>query len=382
MSTRALISTAVAAAFLALPAAAQFPPPGLPDVGEPGGPLGRLTPAEWTTWLAGRATFDRNFTVVDGVGLPEFNANSCRACHQDPIFGGAGALELNVSRFGFDNNGQGPFMDLPGGQLLSKLRPTAMFGRENEDPMADVFEQRQTPSILGLGLLDAVPDSEILSHEDPTDANGDGIFGVARMITVGGNVEVGRFGWKAQLPRLGDFVRDAMKGELGVTTTDDGRGFGALSDADAVPDPELSDSEADDLAFFLRHMGPPERTGSQAPDVLQGEILFGQLRCARCHVPTLQSPLGPVNAYTNLLLHDVMPANFRGMAEPGAPVGFYRTPPLWGIKDTAPYMHDGRAEDLRQAILMHAGEAAPGTTAFILLPQQDQDALIAFLEDL
>ena len=173
-----------------------------------------------------------------------------------------------------------------------------------------------------------------------------------------------------------------MAGELGMTTSDNGRGFGAPTDTDVVLDPELSDNDAADLAFFMRNMGPPQRTGSQAPEVLQGEMLFDQLMCNRCHVPTLQSSLGPVNAYTDLLLHDVWPASFRGMEEPGAPSGFYRTPPLWGIKDTAPYMHDGRAEDLLQAISLHAGEASASATGFLFLTPQQQTALIAFLEDL
>jgi CxxC motif-containing protein (DUF1111 family) len=70
------------------------------------------------------------------------------------------------------------------------------------------------------------------------------------------------------------------------------------------------------------------------------------------------------------------------MAEPGAASGFYRTPPLWGIKDTAPYMHDGRAEDLRGAILAHSGEAEAVRIAYGDLGPTEQNSLILFLEDL
>lgn len=386
MDTRAILRTTAAVALLALSVPAQNPPPGVPDVGEPGGPTDTLTPGQWTIWLAGREVFDRAFTVDDGVGTPEMNADSCRACHQDPALGGAGGLELNVSRYAHDNGGLGPFVDPPGGQGLSKLRPPLVFGRENypttgPEP-ADVFEQRQTPSALGLGLLDAVPEAEILANEDPTDSNGDGIFGVARVLTIGGGSEIGRFGWKSQVPRLADFVRDAMAGETGITTSDNGRGFGISSDADATGDPELSDTDILNMAFFLRNLGPPLRKNPTDSQVLQGEVIFSTLMCDRCHVPTLQSTLGPVNAYTNLLLHDVMPANYRGMEEPGAPAGFFRTPPLWGIGETAPYMHDGRAEDLVQAIEHHDSEAAASAAGFAALSQSDKDALIAFLEDL
>ena len=80
--------------------------------------------------------------------------------------------------------------------------------------------------------------------------------------------------------------------------------------------------------------------------------------------------------------HDVMPDDYRGMAEPGAAVGFFRTPPLWGIADTAPYMHDGRAEDLEGAILSHHGEASGVRMTYEGLSPSQQQALILFLEDL
>ncbi|MHC4846017.1 MAG: di-heme oxidoredictase family protein, partial [Planctomycetota bacterium] len=267
---------------------------------------------------------------------------------------------------------------------LSKLRPPAFDDRENyvEDD-DNVFEQRQTPSVLGLGLLDTVPDAAILARQDLTDRNGDGIFGIARVVMVNGQPEIGKFGWKAQVPQLADFAQDAMAGENGITTPDDGRGFGLNADGDLVSDPELSPEDLSDLEFFLLNLGPPIRGGSTDPDVAEGEILFTTVSCAVCHVPTLPSTTGRrVKAYTNLLLHDVMGPGYLGMEEPGAPNGFFRTPPLWGIKDTAPYMHDGRAETLTDAINAHAGEAAASQLAFSLLPQSEKDKLILFLEDL
>jgi CxxC motif-containing protein (DUF1111 family) len=289
---------------------------------------------------------------------------------------------LNVSRFGNDNGGVGPFVDLPGGQALSKLRPPNVPGRENYPVEADVFEQRQTPSIFGLGLLDSVPDAVILANADPGDGNGDGIFGVAHVKLISGNPEVGRFGWKAQVPKLADFVRDAMGGENGITTPDDGRGFALVTDSDTVSDPEFSELQVGDLAFFLENLAAPVRVGSTTPEVLLGEVVFSDIKCDVCHIPTLAGTGGPVTAYTNLLLHDVMPPNYRGMSEPGAGVGMFRTSPLWGIRHTAPYMHDGRAETLVDAILAHDTEGLLSSTAYGLLPANEQDALIAFLEDL
>ena len=334
----------------------------------------------------GRALFDHAFSVEEGVGAPEMNADSCRACHQDPSLGGAGPLEVNVSRFGRDNGGLGPFEDPIDGQALSKLYPPTIHGREEYAAFGatapDVFEQRQAPALFGNGLVDSIPAAVIVANEDVNDADGDGIYGVARRLTVNGVIEIGRYGWKAQIPSISDFVGDAMFHELGITTPDDGRGFATASDGDAVADPELSQAEVDDLSYFLHELPAPERGGSTDPQVTEGLAVFSQVGCAKCHTPSLPSPMGPVPLYSNLLLHNVMPAGFRGMAEPGAGVGYYRTPPLWGIGDTAPYMHDGRAEDLDAAILAHDGEAAGVRSNYEALTPAAQQALILFLEDL
>lgn len=357
--------------------------PDVPGVGEPGGPTRELDDAGMEQWLRGRERFIRPFHRSRGLGLPNLNGDSCRACHQDPAVGGAGALELNVSRFARDNDGQGPYEDLPGGQAASKLFPPYVEGREEYDPLlADVFEQRQTPTLLGAGEIDGIAEIEILSREDPDDLDGDGVRGVARLVAVGAGTEVGRFGWKAQLPRLEDFIRDAMGAEMGITTSDDGRGFAFTTDGDGVPDPELQQDELDDMLFFLANLGPPPRGGSMDPAVAQGELLFDQIGCAKCHVPSMPGANGPVPLYSDLLLHDVMAPDFRGMSEEGAEVGMYRTPPLWGIRDTEPYMHDGRAETIERAIADHQGEAQAVRDAFDALAPDERDALLAFLHDL
>lgn len=364
--------------------------------------LGLVLPAFDTPLAAdpaiaqGRAIFDKPFRRADGVGSPGMNANSCRACHQDPVMGGAAPLELNVSRFGRDFGGTGPFTDLPGGQAVSKIYPPHIPGREEypvppnlsidypiESPdFADCFEQRQPPSILGDGLIETIPGFVIVANEDPTDADGDGIFGVARRVTVNGFVEIGKFGWKAQIPTLRDFVNDAMINELGITTPDDGRGFSVTTDGDATPDPEISAAQVDKIAIFMSNLPAPVRGGSTDPQVALGEVLFDQIGCAKCHIPELLGSVGRVPLYSDLLLHNVMRPGYRGMAEPGAGVGFFRTPPLWGIGDTPPYMHDGRAEDLPGAILDHDGEAAAVRSSFAALSPNEQQALILFLKDL
>ncbi len=369
---------AVTTAFMA-PPAPQISPASSVSIG---GPIPGLTPSETASFERGKQVFDRAFHRSTGLGAPGMNADSCRGCHQDPVIGGAGGLELNVSRFAFDNGGVGPFMNLPGGQGLSKLYPPFVPEREECDPTADVFEQRQTPSTLGLGLVSQIPDGVILANQDPTDSDGDGVFGVARLVDVNGIIEVGKFGWKAQLPDIADFGRDAMLGECGITTPNDGRGLTPDTDSDTAMDPELSVSDFADLGMFMRMIAAPVRTFSTDLAVINGEALFDQVGCAVCHIPSLPGPDGPVDLYSNLLLHNVMPTGFRGMSESGAGVGMYRTAPLWGISDTAPYMHDGRAEDLEGAIFAHEGEADAARVSYIGLTITQQEDLIAFLEDL
>jgi CxxC motif-containing protein (DUF1111 family) len=379
--TRILVGVgALALSGFTISASALFSQGPAPELGDPGR---TLTVAEMDQFVRGRKVFDRNFHRKDGLGTPDLNADSCRACHQDPIIGGSGGLDVNVFRYARDHFGAGPFQDLPGGQTASKLRSPWLEGREEHDPtISDVYEQRQTPPVFGLGMIDSIPASEILSNEDPTDADGDGIMGVARMLNVQGVLEPGRFGWKAQIPFSFDFIRDAMAGECGITTVPDGRGFGSIVDQDAVLDPELSAQDFDDIAFWLAELAPPQRGGSTDPAVVTGESVFNTIGCAKCHIPSMQGASAQVHLYSDLLLHNVMPPFFRGMAEPGADAGMYRTPPLWGIKHSAPYMHDGRGETLLDAILHHDSEALGVRQEFEALSQPEKDALILFLEDL
>jgi hypothetical protein len=351
----------------------------VPPVGDWGGPDRALTDAELEQWIRGRKVFDKDWRQVEGLGTPDMNADSCRACHQQPVIGGGGALDTNVTQFGNDNGGSGPFTNLPGGLVASKLRRPDTPGREDADPSADLFEQRQTPSLLGAGLIDEIADSVILANEDPFDNDGDGVRGVARFIDIGSALEVGKFGWKAQIPTVSDFVRDAISGELGLTVFDDGRGFGLLTDSDGVADPEMPLQEYNDLIFYNSRLAAPPRAGGS---VAEGEALFTAIGCATCHIPELPGANGPVALYSDLLLHDIHAADFRGTAEPDAGVGLYRTPPLWGLRRSAPYLHDGRATTIEAAIEQHFDEAENSRLNYEALTALEREQLLLFLQDL
>jgi len=351
----------------------------IPAVGEYGGPSRPLTPDEAERFEAGRALFDQDFAFANGVGSPTFNGDSCRACHFDPVPGGSGPAGVNVMRHG-SVDADGTFVTPEIGTILHKQ--TARLDQVVEaDGMISIFEQRQTPTLFGLGLVDAIPDTEIIGNADPDDSDGDGVSGRTAILDDG---RVGRFGWKAQVPSLAEFLRDAAAAELGMTMASDPElTFGATADDDAVADPELDPEQADLIEFFLDLLGPPPPDPNADPSVVAaGEQIFSDIGCASCHIPSLQGADGPVELYSDLLLHEVLPSGSTGILDGPAGMTEFRTPPLWGLRDTAPYLHDGRAATIDQAVRAHAGEAAASVAAYAALDGDDLAAIQAFLASL
>jgi CxxC motif-containing protein (DUF1111 family) len=353
-------------------------PPGLPvpDPGEFGAPVSGLDAEGEERFEEGRAAFDRDFGFADGVGAPRFNGDSCRACHFDPVIGGSGPAGVNVMRHGSLDD-SGGFVIPPGGTILHKA--TAELDRIVVAPDGTtVFEQRQTPALFGLGLVEGIADSAITANADPDDRDGDGISGRAPRLEDG---RLGRFGWKAQVPTLDEFVRDAASAELGMTLPDEPDAtFGFTVDADTAADPELG---ADDLAairFFLANLGPPPPgPGADTAAATAGAAVFDRIGCALCHTPELPGDSGPVPLYSDLLLHDMgIPGVPEGAADPSE----FRTPPLWGLRASGPYLHDGSADTIEAAISSHRGEAAASATAFLALTPDEVADLILFLGSL
>jgi CxxC motif-containing protein (DUF1111 family) len=349
----------------------------VPDVGAYGGPATALAGNDLTQFVTGRAIFDRDVSITAGLG-PQFNGDSCRACHFDPVLGGSGPDDVNVTRQG--EVGANGFVTPPEGTMLHRL--SASVGvRPEPDPMCNLFEARQPPPLFGLGLVDRIDDATILSHEDPSDANGDGIHGRANRLPDG---RIGRFGWKANVPSLAEFARDALSNEIGVTVpVQAGMTFGLTSDSDGSPDPEIPQSDVDSLVYFMQQLSPPPRTHHDALAEQHGSFVFVEVGCGGCHIPAMPTHDG-VDAflYSDLLLHDVTPPGTLGIADGDVKMTEFRTAPLWGLAKTAPYMHDGRAFTIQEAILAHDGEAKAARDAFLALPGADRDAMLAFLGSL
>ena len=350
----------------------------LPGVGDLGGPRRPLSEEEQEAFLSGRAVFDRDFRFADGVGAPGFNGDSCRACHFDPVVGGSGPAGVNVMRHGgLDDSGE--FVTPPDGLVLPKQTSDSWFVPIPDASMT-IFEQRQTPTLLGLGLVDAIPDEVILANADPDDADGDGISGEAAITADG---RLGRFGWKANVPSLAEFVRDAVGTELGMTLDpQEGLTFGITVDEDDVPDAEFDTADAADLLFFLQELAPPPRREDPAETVAAGAALFETIGCSTCHVPELEGPDGPVRLYSDLLLHEILPEGSPGIVNGNAGMTEFRTPPLWGLADTGPYLHDGSAATIDAAVRAHAAEGLSARDAYVGLTEDERSAVLAFLESL
>jgi CxxC motif-containing protein (DUF1111 family) len=375
-----------------------------------GKPIPGLTPEELAAFDRGRLVFERRFRPSIGLG-PFYNATSCRSCHSEPITGGSAQLYRNffIAMWG-TLSVQGaipPFLSpvVPAfGSGADHATTTQFTLQGGRTVIPDTFNgftvfrtQRNAPPLFGVGLFEFVNDATILSREDAFDTNGDGISG-RHNIDFGA---VGRFGYKAQSNNIEVFTRAPFQNQLGVTSNPF-LGAGAVVhmlrapmvqasgdptaptvDHDAVPDPEMPHADLGDVIAFTRFLGAPQPLPFDAA-ATNGETLFAQVRCTDCHVPELPSSRGPIRPYTDLLVHymgDALADNIK-MGANGSTALEFRTQPLWGVSLHAPFLHDGRAETLMEAIDAHGGEALTSHNLFFALTPAEQADVISFLEHL
>jgi CxxC motif-containing protein (DUF1111 family) len=384
-------AAAVAAIVGALPV---FVVAGCPKRVEPGAPLVGLTREQRQRFEQGRVEFERTFTPETGLG-PLFNADSCGECHEDPVPGGPGdEVEVHVAAFDPASGFCDPLVEEGGPVIQQEVTPAlgAALGIDSEPVPAAATARaaRSTPDVLGFGLLDAVPDRAILALADPADTEGDGISGRPNRFFDG---RLGRFERKALVPTLREFNAGAFPIEQGVTNpevpTEETIGGDPIPPGvDPVPEPEIPQRALDLTDDFVRFTAPPAaRKLSRTAKCGRG--IFTRVGCDGCHVPTLKTGDGPVkalrhkkvNAYTDLLLHDMGPALADiclGQASPSE----FRTEPLMGLGLSESFLHDGRARTLEEAVRMHGGEASASRDRFEALSVEQREALLEFLRSL
>ncbi|MDZ7878312.1 MAG: di-heme oxidoredictase family protein [Saprospiraceae bacterium] len=413
--------------------------------------LKNLTTDEQNAFVVGNSLFRSNWVIapssvqsLDGVG-PILNAISCGSCHfkdgrakppATPTEALNGLL-FRLSIDGFDAHGA-PLPDPNyGGQLQDKAimgvepeaqvnvsyevvtgtyadgttynlrRPIYKFYNLKYGALAPSvkYSPRIAPQLMGLGLLENVTESDILSLSDENDANKDGISGKPNRVWDATQQKsvLGRFGWKANEPTVRQQTAGAFNGDMGITSSIFPKDHLTASQQQLyanVPNggtPELSDEQLRKITVYMQSLSVPVRRNVDAPSVIQGKNLFKQLNCQGCHRAEIttsnQSPIAALNnqkirPYTDLLLHDMgndLADNRPDFLATGLE---WRTPPLWGIgliksvnKHTF-LLHDGRARNLEEAILWHSGEGEKSKNEFKKLNKTEREALIAFLENL
>ncbi|WP_192562229.1 di-heme oxidoredictase family protein [Pseudomonas gozinkensis] len=270
------------------------------------------------------------------------------------------------------------------------------------------FSARIAPPMIGLGLLEAIPEEAILANATAQAKKNNGINGRPNRVWDDEQQKtvMGRFGWKAGQPNLNQQNVHAFSGDMGLTTSL--RPFDDCTDAQTAckqapngngPDgePEVSDNILRLVLFYSRNLAVPARRGVNDAQVLAGKNLFFQAGCQSCHTPkytTAANAAEPelanqvIRPYSDLLLHDMGEGLADNRTEFQASGRDWRTPPLWGIGLTqavsghTQFLHDGRARNLLEAVLWHGGEAKAAQQQVLSFNAEQRAALLAFLNSL
>jgi CxxC motif-containing protein (DUF1111 family) len=413
-------------------------------------PAPGLTPRELRDFNFGNRVFNTNWAVApasvdafDGLG-PVFNRVSCSGCHlrdgrgRPPVDGEDEMLSMLVrlSVPGRDAHGGPKPHPAYGDQLNDRSIPgvpaegrARIQWRERPGRYPDgerytlraprlVFEDlafgplgrraltspRVAPGMPGMGLLEAIPEADVVARADPDDFDGDGISGRANRVwnPATGRTELGRFGWKANAATVLAQSAGAAHGDMGLSSrifpgencTTPQAACAAAVRGDGT---DLRDAHLDKLVFYLQVLAVPDRR-RVAPDAeARGEKLFAQIGCTGCHTPTQRTAPDALPKqlagqafmpYTDLLLHDMGRGLADGRGDFLASGREWRTAPLWGLglvpvsNGHSFYLHDGRARSLEEAVLWHGGEAARAQREFRHLVREDRQAILTFLRSL
>jgi CxxC motif-containing protein (DUF1111 family) len=310
---------------------------------------------------------------------------------------------------------------LAGGETVSLRQPRInfeelQFGELGEQTMMSL---RVAPQLVGLGLLEAVPDETLLAIAERQAEQG--ISGRPNTVWDVENERqaMGRFGWKANQPSVRQQIAAAFTGDIGATTY--------MFQLENCPPaqkecldmpsaslcggqggcrgntfrPEVNPSRLTNISLYLRTLAVPARRNTGDTTVKRGEMLFEQARCSVCHTPELRTAAKEnlphdiaaaaevtIHPYTDMLLHDMGPDLADGRPDFKATGSEWRTPPLWGIgllatvNGHSDLLHDGRARNVTEAILWHGGEAQAARELFRNMTAEDRAALVKFVESI
>ncbi|RNF31655.1 thiol oxidoreductase [Massilia aurea] len=305
---------------------------------------------------------------------------------------------------------------LADGTVVTLSKPKLKF----DGPAPSVVSLRSAQPMIGVGLLEAVPEADILARVRTT-PDQDGVKGTANFVfnPETGAVQLGRFGWKASKATLRHQTASALLQDMSVTSpvypslSCDNNPAGC---ATAPKQRGISETDLTKISHYLALLAVPAQRSlasgfpkGVAPikeldvdtvKVAAGAKLFEAMRCVACHTPSMKTGSNhlfaelrdqTIRPYSDLLLHDMGPELADGYTEGQAGGGMWRTPTLWGIglseavmdkEGKVGYLHDGRARNLTEAIMWHGGEAAAARNRFAKLNKAQRDELMAFLRSL
>lgn len=371
----------------------------------------------------------------DGDGLgPVFNATSCVACHKQGALGGGGPNEFNVIAFTVNDPETGELLrsgvvhaaavslalkeeldqvhpslprTLPTQQLAPSAEERSMpscFSRGFVFPEGVNISQRNTPALFGAKLIDELPEAVIIAEARrqrlkwalATDEVEHAPVGKVGRDAKG---KVGRFGWKAQTASVADFVQGACANELGLENPGAKQPVSLAVGGENYKTPglDLTQEQCDQMTQFVLDLPAPTQEPamvvSQRNNRRAGRELFVSIGCANCHTPDLG---GIEGIYSDLLLHrmgrqlvgggsyndPVIPLPFSDFEADAPHPSEWRTPPLWGVADSAPYLHDGRSPTLESAISQHGGQSLASSRRFRQLRLEQKQHLLEFLKSL
>jgi CxxC motif-containing protein (DUF1111 family) len=423
-------------------------------------PAANLSDAERSRFAIGNSFFRRNWVEApastrarDGLG-PHFIARSCGGCHvQDgrgappdvrrgtaeqpvsllmrlsvPGAGPHGAPKPepvygdqlhNAAIQGVRPEGQvtlrhqpvrGRFAD---GTPYTLRRPVYGFANLGHGPMArdTMVSPRVAPQLIGVGLLEAIPEAEIERNARDQAAAGGPVRGVPNRVwdAFGEREMIGRFGWKANVATIAHQTAGAFLGDMGITSSRFPHEACTPTQADCLAAPrgaqgqapEIDDDTLGHVVFYQAALAPPARGGVHDTRVDKGRALFMQAQCAACHRPSYLTGTGPfprltskalagqtIWPYTDLLLHDMGDGLADGRPDFLANGRQWKTPPLWGVgrlrevNGHQRLLHDGRADGVLEAILWHGGEAQDSKDRVLKMTKAEREALVKFVESL
>jgi CxxC motif-containing protein (DUF1111 family) len=368
------------------------------------------------TFVLDQTRFERRNGVDDGLG-PVFNATACADCHQNPVTGGPSQItEIRAGHLDANGNFVNPTIPINdgantiAGRSIVDDRAICPQAHEQLPDTENIRALRAVLNTLGDGFVEAIDDNTLLTiAANQAQSTHGRIHGEAvqvAMFEAPGQTGIGRFGWKDQHRSLLSFSADAYLNEMGVTSRL--RPKDATSVCKTTTDPEdqpdaIGLADIDHFTQFMRGTKVPPRDLILAAtaDAHAGQVLFTQIGCATCHVPSIvTAPAGTVvnggmfvvpnalgnkviHPYGDFLLHDVGTGDGIVQGGPADTINKLRTAPLWGLRTKTRFMHDLRSESVADAINRHRGEAREVIENFReeLSPAQQQQVL-TFLKTL